>query len=105
MSLGNDFTQPLRSSLELNRGLASGTNIVRHALRDGRRAVTFRTSETPTGTAVECDVHAQEAGVLPRTIGPYTFSTHAEARNFGDDLMRALDYLGLEDCELVEDER
>lgn len=108
MSLGNDiFGQrlgPLGANLDGPRGNGASGNIVRHAMHSGRRAVTFRATGTPAGTVVECEVHPRDAAA-PRTLGPYTFSTAGEARKFGDDLMRALDYLGCEDLDLVEHER
>ncbi len=109
MNLGDDsFAQRLGSlgaDIKTGRTKGSGANVVRHAVRNGRRVVTFRATETHAGTTVECGIHPSDSDAPPQTVGPYTFTTSAEARSFGDDLMRALDYLGCEDSDSVEVER
>jgi hypothetical protein len=101
-----DFPQPpttFGSGLRVTGRQGTATGELRHAVRDGHTLVTFRSAPTDTATTVECEVrHVSDPLAPPRTLGPYTFASPAEARSFGDELMLALEYLG---CELVEDAR
>ena len=91
------------SALRVTGGSGAGTSDVRQAVRDGRAIVTFRSTAAETLTKVECEVRSAADPAAPaRTLGPYTFTSPAEARSFGDELMLALEYLG---CELVDGER
>ena len=94
---------PFGAGLRVTGRQGSGSGEVRHAVRDGHTLVTFRSTPTDAVTTVECEVRNAADPLAPaRTLGPYTFTSPAEARSFGDELMLALEYLG---CELVEDGR
>lgn len=107
MSTGNrsaaDPAPSFGSSLRVTGGNGAGASEVRHAMRDGEPLVTFRSTAADTMvTIVECQVrNVSSPAAHPKTIGPFTFASPAEARSFGDELMLALEYLG---CELVTDD-
>ena len=67
--------------------------LVREAVRDGRRVALLRCFDGPDGiTVVEAEVTA--AGSEPQRRGPYRFATPSEAFRFVQEALLALQYLG-----------
>ncbi len=69
--------------------------LARRARKDGRDVVTLRCSEEGAEYSVECDVYPVESlRDEPLRPGPYRFRSSAEAIEFVEEAMLALEYLG-----------
>jgi hypothetical protein len=79
----------------MNATSAAVGELVAAVRKDGKPVVRLRCADYGTEWVVECDVYPiGELSVQPRTAGPYTFASAAEARCFVDSSLQALQTLG-----------
>jgi hypothetical protein len=82
----------------MNSTVAAVSELVSAVKKDGRPLVRMRCAGYGTEWIVECDVYpVGEISVQPRVAGPYVFGTAAEAQEFVDTSVLALQILG---CDL-----